>query len=58
MKKALEKHSSVVEYVSKVPMYLLHPKHPIEDEGVLGVAKIVKNVATNSKARKHMLKIR
>ena len=56
--KASEKHGFVVEYFSKVPMYLLHPKHLIEDKVVLGVVKIVKNRAINLKARKRVLKIR
>jgi ubiquinone/menaquinone biosynthesis C-methylase UbiE len=57
-KEALEKHGFEVTYIEKVPMHLLHPKRLIEDEGVLGVAKIVKNVAKNSAARKRVLKMR
>ena len=57
-KAALEAHGFEVTYLEKVPMHLLHPKRLIEDEGVLGVAKIVKNVAINSGARKRVLKMR
>lgn len=57
-KAALEAHGFEINYVEKVPMHLLHPKRLIEDEGILGVAKIVKNVAKNPAARKRVLKMR
>ena len=44
-KAPLEAHGFEINHVEKVPMHLLHPKRLIEDEGILGVAKIIKNVA-------------
>ncbi|MEC1179023.1 methyltransferase domain-containing protein [Metasolibacillus meyeri] len=57
-KAALKSHGFEIDYVKKVPMHLLHPKRLIEDEGLLGVAKIAKNILTKPAARKHVLKIR
>lgn len=56
-KEALEKYGFVVEYVSKFQMHLLHSKRLIKNEDILGVAKIVKNGATNLEACKRVLKI-
>ena len=57
-KEELEKQGFEVKEIKTVPMHLLHPKRLIEDEGVVGVLRIVKNVAKNPKARKRVLKIR
>lgn len=57
-REALEKHGFEVKFVSKAPMHLLHPKRLIEDEGVLGVMTIAKNVLSNKAARKRVLEIR
>ena len=57
-KEVLEKEGFEIEFVQSVPMHLLHPKRLIQDEGIFGVMKIVKNIATNAKARKRVLKMR
>lgn len=57
-KQELEKQGFEVLKVKTVPMHLLHPKRLIEDEGITGVLKIAKNIATKPKARKRVLKIR
>lgn len=55
---ALRQHGFVIEHVETAPMHLLYPKRLIEDEGLFGVLKILKNVATNSQARKRVLFMR
>jgi len=57
-KALLESHGFEVEFVATTPMHLLRPKRLVEDEGVLGVLKIAKNVLTNPPARARVLKMR
>lgn len=52
---ALKQHGFTIEHVETAPMHLLYPKRLIEDEGLFGVLKIIKNVVINSKARKRVL---
>lgn len=55
---ALKQHGFTIEHVETAPMHLLYPKRLIEDEGLFGVLKIIKNVVINSKARKRVLFMR
>ncbi|MEI2696807.1 MAG: class I SAM-dependent methyltransferase [Microthrixaceae bacterium] len=54
----LGEHGLVVEDRFCVPLHLLEPKRLIADEGVLGTARFVFNVARNPKARRRVLAMR
>lgn len=57
-KQLLESHGFQVEAVETAPMHLLYPKRMIEDEGVVGVLTILKNVLINGAARKRVFQMR
>lgn len=54
----LEEHGFEVTSVETAPMHLLHPKRMIQDEGIVGVLKIMFNVLCNPKARRRVLNMR
>ncbi|WP_155592588.1 class I SAM-dependent methyltransferase [Lysinibacillus cavernae] len=54
----LRQHGFIIEHVETAPMHLLYPKRLVEDEGIFGVLKIIKNIVSNSKARKRVLFMR
>lgn len=54
----LEQAGFVVEHCQIGPMSLLTPSGLLRDEGVMGVAKIITSVLTNSKIRKRVLAMR
>lgn len=53
-----DRHGFEVEAVQTAPMALLEPKRNLADEGVLGVARILFNVARDKKARARVLEMR
>lgn len=54
----LETHGLVVEWTGTADMALLKPRRNIADEGLLGTARIVRNLLRDAQARKRVLAMR
>lgn len=57
-KQLLEFHGLVVEWVGTAPMALLKIRRNLADEGLVGTARIVRNVLRDAHARKRVLGMR
>lgn len=57
-KKLFESKGFSVNIIETRPMHLLEKKRMIQDEGIKGVATIVKNIAANPEARKRIEEMR